>query len=180
MFRRNLTPSVLDQLFIFWTSGVPLQFAPLCTDPLLSAHSFCIEQSRSWLALVLWLLKFSSNFSEIRTRTRTRSFKWIKWLLNFSASVAGLSPLWESPDLHRVSWIFSSLHCLKFQLCTVQNLQSVNSCFKQFFNYFFKQLFHGKKNIASCPKGVAVSVLESHLCLLDGTGTALRATCHQL
>lgn len=119
------------------------QLTPVCPNPILCTHPFCIEQSAPWLALVLWLLKFSSNLSEVRTRTRTRSFKLIKQLLNFSTSVSDLTPLWESPDLHRVSWIFSSLHCLKIQLCT-----KFTECWLLLWAIL---LFHGKKYLASCP-----------------------------
>lgn len=133
MFRRNLTPSVLDQLFIFWTSSVQLQFAPVhpSLPQLYSLYSlFHIEQSGPWLALVLWLLKFSSNFSEVRTRTRTKSFKLIKQLLNFSTSVSDLTPLWGSRDL--IGCLGYSLLSTALRSISVQNLQSVDCCFKQF------------------------------------------------
>ena len=108
----------------FWCSTVA------CPDILVSAHSFCVEQSGSWFILVLWLLQCSINFSEVRIRTRARSirsFRWIEWLLlKSSASVSGLHQLWESPDLNVLPWLFSFLRCIKFQLCTGQYLLSVD------------------------------------------------------
>lgn len=122
----SLCPGSALHFLDFWCPTLP------CPDTLLSVHFFYVEQSGPWLTLVLWLLQGSINFSQTRTRTRARSirsFRWTKWLLlNSSTSVSDLHQLWESPDLHMVSWIFSFLRCLKFQLCTGQYLQSVDVC----------------------------------------------------
>lgn len=107
---------MLGLLFIFWTCPTSA-----CPNTLFSAHSFYVEQSGSWLTLVLWLLQCSIRSIE------TFSCESNGFFPHSPSSVSGFHHLWESPAAHVVSWILPFLPCLKFQLYTGQYWQRVDA-----------------------------------------------------